>query len=427
MKRFLSACVLLPGIAGAAAAPNLEAIRGDWNGHIAGRLPIIFHLGEQVTLDSPDQNAFGLPAALSMVDGKVVISIGAVGARFEGQLSANGQSMSGLFLQSGQRLPLTLSRGGEIAPAPITPRPDILDTSERAVRIENDGLTLHGTLRVPAGVAPGPAVLIIAGSGPTDRNGNQPGGVITSATYRQLAVALERSGLRTLRFDKRMIGLSTGPKPIAESDLRFSHYVSDAAAWARFLARQPGVTCVVILGHSEGALIASMAAQKLNTCGVISAAGVGRPFGDLLREQLTNAGMAPAAFAQAEAVISELEASRLVAGIPQTNTLFRPSVQPYLISQMAIDPAIELARVKVPVLILQGDNDIQVTEEDSRLLAKARPDATRVVVAGMNHGLRISPRDREGNLATYGDPSLPLAPEGVEAIVRFARNAKHMD
>jgi uncharacterized protein len=427
MKRYLSAWLLLPGLASAAAAPNLDAIRGDWNGRIAGRLPIIFHLGEQVTLDSPDQNAFGLPAALSMVDGKVVISVGTVGARFEGELSANGQSLSGLFHQSGQRLPLTLSRGGEIAPAPTTPRPDILDANEHAVRIENDGLILHGTLREPPGVAPGPAILLIAGSGPTDRNGNQPDGVITSATYRQLAAELERSGLRTLRFDKRMIGLSNGPKPIAESDLRFSHYVGDAAAWAEFLARQRGVTCVVILGHSEGALIASMTAQKKSTCGLVLAAGVGRPFGDLLREQLANAGMAPPALAQAEAVISELEASRLVAGIPQTNALFRPSVQPYLISQMAIDPAIELARVKVPVLILQGDNDIQVTEEDSKLLAKARPDATRVVVAGMNHGLRISPRDREGNLATYGDPSLPLAPEGVEAVVRFVRNAKHVD
>jgi fermentation-respiration switch protein FrsA (DUF1100 family) len=81
-------------------------------------------------------------------------------------------------------------------------------------------------------------------------------------------------------------------------------------------------------------------------------------------------------------------------------------------------------RLSVPVLILQGDNDIQVTQEDSRLLAAAKPNATRVLVAGMNHGLRISPRDLAGNLATYGDPSLPLAPEGVEAIVQFVRSAK---
>jgi pimeloyl-ACP methyl ester carboxylesterase len=427
MKHFLTAFLLMPSLVCAAAAQNLEAIRGDWNGRIAGRLPIIFHLGDKVTLDSPDQNAFGMPANLNISDGKVVISIGAAGPRFEGELSANGQSLSGLFHQAGQSIPLVLSRGSKVPPAPITPSPDILDANERAVRIENDGLSLHGTLREPPGAAPGPAVLIIAGSGPTDRNGNQPDGVITSATYRQLAVALDKSGIRTLRFDKRMIGMSTGPKPIAESDLRFSHYVNDAAAWARYLALQPGVTCVVILGHSEGALIASMSARKLRTCGVISAAGVGRPFGDLLRTQLANGGIAPTALAQAQAVITELEAGRPVPGIPQANTLFRPSVQPYLISQFSIFPAAELANVIVPVLILQGDNDIQVTEEDSRLLAKAKPDATHVVVAGMNHGLRISPRDREGNLATYGDPSLPLAPEGVDAIVWFVRNAKQVD
>jgi pimeloyl-ACP methyl ester carboxylesterase len=427
MRHILAALLLMPGLVGAAASQNPEAIHGDWNGRIAGRLPIIFHLGDQATLDSPDQNAFGVPVTLNTGDGKIVISIGATGPRFEGELSANGQSLSGLFHQAGQSIPLILSRGGEVAPAPITPRPDILDATERAVRIESHGLSLHGTLREPPGAAAGPAVLIIAGSGPTDRNGNQPDGAITSATYRQLAVALEKSGIRSLRFDKRMIGTSTGPKPIAESDLRISHYVNDAAAWARFLALQPGVNCVVILGHSEGALIASMAARQLSTCGVISAAGVGRPFGDLLRAQLANSGMTPTALAQVHAVITELEAGRPVPGISHTNDLFRPSVQPYLISQFSIFPAAELAKVIVPVLILQGDNDIQVTEEDSGLLAKAKPDATRVVVAGMNHGLRNSPRDRAGNLATYADPSLPLSPEAVEAIVRFVRNAKQGD
>ena len=289
---------------------------------------------------------------------------------------------------------------------------------ERDVSIDGGRAPLLGTLLTPDGGKPGPAVLLIAGSGPTDRDGNSSLASVRPASLKLIAEGLAAHGITSLRFDKRGIGASAAAVA-AEGDLRFTTYVDDAVAWARFLKAQPGVTCVILAGHSEGALIAPLAAQKEKTCGVISIDGEGRPLGVVVRTQLAAAGLPPAQLARADRILTELEHGREVPGLPATDPLFRPSVQPYLISQLTIDPVTTLKAAPSPVLIIQGETDIQVPVTDAHLLAAGRPDATVAIIPGMNHVLKLAPIDRAANIAAYADPDRPLAPGLMEAIDGF--------
>jgi pimeloyl-ACP methyl ester carboxylesterase len=293
---------------------------------------------------------------------------------------------------------------------------------DREVTVDGGAAPLYGSLLAPDGARPGPAVLLIAGSGPTDRNGDSTFPGVKPANLKLIAEGLAAAGVPSLRYDKRGIGKSALAAP-KEADLRFGVWVDDALLFARLLKSQPNVTCVILLGHSEGALIAALAAQKIDTCGVIEVAGIGRPLGVVIREQLAAQNLPAPLPAQIEAGLTELEHGREIANIPGLEALFRPSVQPLLISQLTLDPAKALAGAKAPVLILQGDNDVQVSVQDARLLAAAKPGAKLVIAPGMNHVLKTAPADRAGNLATYADPARPLAPGVMPAILAFVTSA----
>ena len=295
---------------------------------------------------------------------------------------------------------------------------------EREVTVDGGAAPLSGTLLTPNGAKPGPAVLLIAGSGPTDRDGNSVVASIKPANLKLIAQGLAAAGIPSLRYDKRGLAKSA-PAMVREADLRFTTYGDDAATFARFLKTQPNVTCVVLLGHSEGALIAAIAAQQVATCGVIEVSGIGRPLGIVLREQMAAQPLTPAMRIQVETALTDLEHGHETPNIPGLESLFRASVQPYLISQVSLDPTKALAGVKAPVLILQGDNDLQVKVEDAERLHAARPDATLVILPGVNHVLKTAPTDRAGNIAAYADPERPLAPGVMPAIVSFVRSSAH--
>jgi hypothetical protein len=295
---------------------------------------------------------------------------------------------------------------------------------DREVSVDGGRAPLYGSLVTPSGGKPGPAVLLIAGSGPTDRDGNSTVPSVKPANLKLIAEGLAGAGVTSLRYDKRGLGKSA-PAMLSETDLRFTTYVDDAVAFARLLKAQPGVSCVILLGHSEGALIAALAAQQVETCGVIEASGIGRPLGVVLREQLKAQNLPPAIMTQIDTALTELEHGRQVANIPGLESLFRPAIQPYLISQLTVDPRRPLAALKAPALILQGDNDLQVTVGDAQLLKAARPDAQLVILPGVNHVLKAAPTDRAGNIATYADPERPLAPGVMPAILAFVRSAAH--
>lgn len=317
---------------------------------------------------------------------------------------------------------------------------------EREVRLDRPWGTLSGTLTLPhAGqsgtgrdaenTAPGVATcnersdpgngaasgtksdvaaLLIAGSGPTDRNGNSRAAAMSVNTYYLIARQLEADGIASLRYDKRGIGNSPDTTP--EEELRFGDYIDDAAAWVAWLHGE-GFSRVVLIGHSEGALIAlQVAADDPSVAGVITLAGAGYPLDELLQLQLANqlVGYDPGLLLRANALIASLRAGERVAQVPPAlEGLFRPSVQPFMISSMQYDPRRIIRQVEAPVLIVSGDNDLQVIPANADALAAARPSARKVIVTGMTHVLKTSDaRDLQGQLRTvYTKGNLPLSPE----------------
>src|ERR1043166_1542724 len=243
---------------------------------------------------------------------------------------------------------------------------------EEPVLLQTANGALHGTLLLPARL-PAPVALIIAGSGPTDRNGNSPALPGQNNSLKYLAEGLAQQGIASLRYDKRGIAESVSAGP-SEAQLRFGMYVDDAEGWLAQLRRDKRFTTLAVIGHSEGALIGTMAAAQGRADAFVSVAGAGRAAGIVLREQLKAGLPDTAMFNRAAAILSALEAGRGVDTVPPTMAaLFRTSVQPYLMSWLPLDPAALLAALTIPVLIIQGTTDIQVSVADAEALLRPRP------------------------------------------------------
>ena len=286
-----------------------------------------------------------------------------------------------------------------------------------AVHIPADPAPLYGTLLLPDGAGPHPALVLLPGSGPVDRDGNLPG--LVNNSLRLLAEGLAERGVATLRADKRGVGSSHAAAP-DESALRLNTYVDDAVHWMRALSDDLAVARVGLLGHSEGALIATLAAQRAAADRLVLIAGAGSPAGPAILRQLVAGGTPPGLVTAARGIIGRLLWGEAVTDVPpELARLFRPGVQPYLTSWLLRDPAAELAAVRCPVLVVQGGADLQMQVSDARLLAAVRPGAGLLLVPGMNHVLKAPAEGRAANLAAYADPDLPLAPGLVEGIARF--------
>ena len=302
---------------------------------------------------------------------------------------------------------------------------EVMSTPERTtepteipIELTVSGGVLHGTVLLPAGAGPFPVALIIAGSGPTDRDGNSPLLPGQNNSLRMLADGLARRGVATVRYDKRGIAASAAAGP-READLRFDTYVEDAAAWISRLRADPRFSSVGVIGHSEGSLVGIMAAQEAEVDAFVSIAGAARSLADVLREQLRP--QLPAnLWEESERILGSLTRGETVAQVPlELYSLYRPDVQPYLISLLRLDPAREIAEVPAPVLIVQGTTDVQITVADAHALHAARPDAELVILEGMNHILKQVPADPMQQQASYSDPSLPVVPELLERASAF--------
>jgi pimeloyl-ACP methyl ester carboxylesterase len=274
----------------------------------------------------------------------------------------------------------------------------------------------------PSDLKDRPIVLIIPGSGPTDQDGNSPMG-IKASTYRLLAQELARQGIASVRIDKR--GMYASAAAIADPNaVTIADYTSDVRVWANEIRKITGAKCIWLLGHSEGGLVALAAAQAAPTVdGVILAAVAGRPLGEVLRSQLrSNPANAPV-LGEAFATLQALEAGKRIDATvlhPALRSLFRPEIQAFLIDVFTYDPISLLAGISKPVLILQGTKDLQVGEEDASRLAAVSAGGELVLLPGVNHVLKYVPGDdRASNLATYGNPDLPLAAGVVDAIAGF--------
>ncbi len=279
--------------------------------------------------------------------------------------------------------------------------------------------TLWGTLQVPSNVQQPNLVIIIAGSGPTDRDGNSSQGLQTNA-YKMLADSLEAAGIASLRYDKRGVGKSIPHAVQHEDQLRFDTYVNDVLLWVKQLEKEQGFGKLFLLGHSEGALLATLAAQQCKLAGVISVSGAGSPIGQILRQQI--AKNAPAYQLQADTIINTLEKGQTLQVTTEALApIFRASIQPYLISWMRYDPAKELAQLKLPLLILQGTADLQVPVSEAQKLRQACPTAKYYEIEAMNHVLKTVGNDQNANLAAYANPKLPIDSDLCHAIIAFCQ------
>jgi pimeloyl-ACP methyl ester carboxylesterase len=321
-------------------------------------------------------------------------------------------------LQAAAHPPPRAAGAGEVAvPGRRTALP-------RAATLFTPAGEVQGTLLVPLPLGCTPAALIIAGSGPTDRDGNSkllPG---ANNSLKLLAQALAEAGIASVRYDKR--GIAASARAGAdESQLRFETYTGDAAAWVRQLKLEGRYSSVTVIGHSEGSLIGMVAARAAGADGFISLSGPAERASALLRRQLDP--KLPPELAQAnDKILAALERGRRPAKLPpQLQAIYRPSVQPYMASWFKYVPAREFARLNMPLLIAQGTTDIQVDVKQAELLKQANPAARLLLVDGMNHVLKQVPADPRQQTASYSNPALPLAPVLAGAVTEFIHALPH--
>ncbi len=276
---------------------------------------------------------------------------------------------------------------------------------------------ISGSLLYPVSQKKVPVVLIIAGSGPTDRNGNNPS--MKNNHLKFLAEALCNYQIASLRYDKRGIGASSQAGKV-ERDLRFEDYVQDASGWISQLKQDKRFSKVIVAGHSEGSLIGMLACQQTPPSAFISISGPAESADQLIKTQLK--GQPLEVKNEIYPVIDSLREGKRVTNVnPKYNALIRPSVQPYLISWFKYSPKAEISKLNIPILLVNGTNDYQVDPQNAFEMLYSSKNVDLEIIEGMNHILKKSEPDRQKNLATYNNPDLPVMKELVAAIVNFIR------
>lgn len=301
-----------------------------------------------------------------------------------------------------------------------------LTFSEIALNAAGPKGPLQGTLLTPD-AKPTAVVLIVPGSGPTDRDGNNPLGV-SASPYRLLAEGLAAKGFATLRIDKR--GMFASAMAVEDANaVTIAYYVDDVQSWVKVLKSEIHTPCIWILGHSEGGIVALASAREEDVCGVVLIATPGRPLGEVLRGQLKANPENEMLLKQALQIIDALENRRRVDIMnmhPALQQLFNPTVQGFLINAFSYNLAHLISNISRPVLVLQGQRDLQVEETDVRLLKAANPQSSLVILPSMDHVMKeVASDDRKANIASYADPALPLAPGLIDSIEHFLIHNSH--
>jgi pimeloyl-ACP methyl ester carboxylesterase len=444
MKSILIAMALslaLCGPAVQAQAPSDQAF-GDWRGSAAAgavKLRVALHLGASSTFDSPDQGANGIPAELKVTGSKLVMTIPGVGV-FEGEVSADGKQLDGVLKQGSASIPVRLERGVfASARRPQTPVGPFPYSAREAsyVNPKQADVRLAGTLTVPKGRGPFPAVLLITGSGPQDRDET----VFEHKPFLVVADALTRRGVAVLRVDDRGVGGSSpGPRGATTAD--FATDVEASLAWLR---KQKDIDSsrVGLLGHSEGAVIASAVAGKDHSLDfVVLWAGSGVSGKEILVEQARalsrSSGAPPEAVAKVAAVQSEVlgavlaeptaeglrsSLQRITAsrGVPAISAGAADQLgSPWYRHFLAFDPSHSLRKARTPVLALLGGTDLQVSADQNapalRAALRGNRHATVEVLPGLNHLFQTS---KTGAPSEYGKISETISPAALTRMTAW--------
>jgi uncharacterized protein len=397
---------------------------GNWKGAIneeGHEIPVVFHFVKDSDgklsgkWDSPSQGAIGLPFTnINATGDSLNLNIAAISGSYKGRL-VGADSIEGVWQQGGASLPLNFKRFIDDSQLP-----EVIYPNEKQIAISlANGTRLYGTLLSKNKNQK--LAIIIAGSGPTDRDGNNPMGDKASS-YKMLAHALDSNDIASFRFDKRGVGQSLSAD-FNESNLTFDDYIKDAEKIFDYLHDTLGFKNIYFIGHSEGSLIGIITSQKKMTRGFISLAGAGRPIDEVIEEQVRNQPIPDSLKKEINFIFGELKNGLEVSVVPSSlNSIFRKSVQPYMISWLKYSPAVEIKKLTCPVLVLQGACDKQVKIIDAENLHNANKKSMLDIIPSMTHTLKNADADcKDENMKTYMDPSLPLNSKLVEDVVEFMK------
>ncbi len=272
---------------------------------------------------------------------------------------------------------------------------------------------IDGTLLLPNTSSKPNLAIIIAGSGPTDRDGNQ--NFLISNTLKKLATNLSNNGIATFRYDKRIVKQIR--KGNVDKNISFDDFIMDAVSVIDYFKKTKQYHKIYIIGHSQGSLVGLLAAKD-KADGFISLAGAGQTIDAVLYEQVEKT--APMFSKDTKRVLSILKEGKTTTDYPPALTsLFSIDIQPFMSNWMKYDPQEEIKKLKMPILIINGTKDLQVSEAEAELLKNAVPDATLVVIDKMNHVLvPIEGGDLE-NSKSYNEAYRKLSPELIKSITRF--------
>ncbi len=272
---------------------------------------------------------------------------------------------------------------------------------------------IDAVLTMPAGVEKPPVALLIAGSGTVDHDGNGP--QMKPATLKKLSDQLVAHNIATPRYDKRGAG---GWKPEfgKPEDFRFKDFVQDASALAKYLRDSGKFSKIILVGHSEGGLVAILAAQQQTADRLVLLATAARKQGDLLKAQLEKK-LSPEAYAPIAKAVDTIMAGQIVDPPPQGLPI-PPAMQPSLASSFNQDPIDPLQKLTLPILIVAGGRDLQLARVDMIALSTAAPQAKTAWEPDMNHVLVDVTNDAD-NLAAYGQSDRPLDRDMIDEVAAF--------
>lgn len=277
---------------------------------------------------------------------------------------------------------------------------------------------VEGTLLSPTDKEDAPLVIMIQGSGPTDRNGNQS--FMKNDSFKKLAIALAEEGIATFRFDKRILHMRE--LGLKEEEIRFDDFITDASSVLDYFKQNSVFKKIIVLGHSQGSLI-GMISAKDKADAFISIAGAAEPIDSLIIEQIGS--QMPGLQQNVQESFKEIRETGSSKNYnPMLEMIFRPSVQPFIYSWMKYDPQVEIVKLDIPVLLINGTNDLQIKEKEAEKLKQAQPNAKLVLLDKMNHVFRKIEGDALENSKSYNNAGLPLHPELAPVIVEFINTLK---
>lgn len=273
---------------------------------------------------------------------------------------------------------------------------------------------IDGTLLQPKAGSSTLAILI-ADSGPIDRDGNQD--FQKTSNIKKLAVALTNNGIATFRYDKRIVKQIR--KGNLDPNIKFEHFVNDAIDVIDYFRKQNKYKKIYVIGHSQGSLIGMMAAKD-KADGFISLAGSAKTIDALILEQVELT--APMLTDDTKRIVAVLKDGKTTNKYPQAlGSIFDLSVQPFMASWMEYNPIEEIEKLDIPILIINGTKDLQVSAEEAKSLKEAAKNSELQLIEKMNHVLFLIEGDEQENSKSYNNHAGKVSEELITDIVAFIK------